>query len=161
MKSCYRVLFGNLRQEDKKQWASFWKLKLPPKVKMFFWQACSSCLPTKDLLISRRVNCDNLCPMCSSKQESIWHLFVDCSYAKDLWSLLGYTFQSSSTQTFHEWFSFNSKCLIFFWWAKGVKDPKQRNGTLAPSTSRNLALITIKQHLQDLRRIFPQRSTPV
>lgn len=94
VKSCYRALSKDFREEDKVYWSSIWRLKIPPKVKVFFWQVCSECIPTKDLLVKRKVRCDNLCDLCNEEQESIWHLFVDCSYVKQIWNLIGFYSQT-------------------------------------------------------------------
>ncbi|WOG96664.1 hypothetical protein DCAR_0416000 [Daucus carota subsp. sativus] len=43
-------------------WRKLWNPKIPPKVKNFLWRASTNCLPTKDLLRSKRVQVINLCP---------------------------------------------------------------------------------------------------
>lgn len=85
VKSCYRVLNEELSVHDKEDWAVVWKLNIPPKVKVFFWQACSNCLPTRDLLIQRRVDCESVCPICNVEKESLWHIFVACAFMKEIW----------------------------------------------------------------------------
>nr|GMC69537.1 uncharacterized protein LOC109164833 [Ipomoea batatas] len=56
VKSCYRLLIGEQPEASKLDWANLWKLKVPPKVKSFMWQACSSCLPTTDLLRIKKIS---------------------------------------------------------------------------------------------------------
>ena len=34
-------------------WSKIWTLNVPPKVRMFLWRACSSCLPTRENLHRR------------------------------------------------------------------------------------------------------------
>lgn len=46
VKSCYRALMQNWPREEIKAWTKVWNMKLPPKVKVFFWQTCTNCLPT-------------------------------------------------------------------------------------------------------------------
>lgn len=36
VKSCYKVLTGELNTNEVKEWSCVWKLHLPPKVKQFF-----------------------------------------------------------------------------------------------------------------------------
>ncbi|KAF4373101.1 hypothetical protein F8388_019283 [Cannabis sativa] len=38
-----------------KFWSSFWRLKLPPKIKNLVWRACRNCLPTLCQLRTKRV----------------------------------------------------------------------------------------------------------
>lgn len=62
----YRALLGELQTVDKKDWVALWKYMVPPKVKTFMWQACSSCLPNDDILIAKKVDCDPVYPLCSN-----------------------------------------------------------------------------------------------
>ncbi|XP_019189724.1 PREDICTED: uncharacterized protein LOC109184133 isoform X2 [Ipomoea nil] len=55
VKSCYQKLQGTFLTDQIPFRTKAWKLKLPPKIKTFFWQLCSSTLPTVDLLRLRRV----------------------------------------------------------------------------------------------------------
>nr|GMD98846.1 uncharacterized protein LOC109177106 [Ipomoea batatas] len=57
VKSCYRLLRGEVETNNNKHWTRVWKLAIPPKVKNFIWQACSNLLPTADNLRKRKVNC--------------------------------------------------------------------------------------------------------
>lgn len=57
VKSCYRAIVGNANMNEVKPWTTMWNLKIPPKVKTSFWQACSSCIATPDLLQIKHVYC--------------------------------------------------------------------------------------------------------
>lgn len=61
-------------------WSSMWILNIPPKMKFFFWQACMNCLPTRDLLRIKRVDCPTNCILCSADVETTVHLFRDCGF---------------------------------------------------------------------------------
>ncbi|XP_031099864.1 uncharacterized protein LOC116004068 [Ipomoea triloba] len=65
LKSCYKAVCGELREEDSREWSKIWQARIPPKVKSFMWQTCSKCLPTKDLLRLKKVYCDEKCLPCS------------------------------------------------------------------------------------------------
>ncbi|XP_031094430.1 uncharacterized protein LOC115998901 [Ipomoea triloba] len=85
VKSAYRFAKGIERTERELGWTGVWYLNLPPKAKCFFWTLCSMCLPTKDLLYMKRVNCDQVCMLCGLANESVVHLFANCSFARDCW----------------------------------------------------------------------------
>lgn len=65
-----------------------WKLKLPPKVKMFVWMFLHNQLQTKGRLAKLIQNIDLKCPLCNKEDETQTHLFFDCDFAK----LVQYTF---------------------------------------------------------------------
>ena len=56
---------------------SFWKsichLKVPNKVKVFLWRACSNALPTKVNLQKRKVLDNTMCDQCGCKAEDELH----------------------------------------------------------------------------------------
>lgn len=71
----------------------------------------TDCFPTRDLLCRRRIECDDLCPLCSSEKESIWHLFVDCRLANAIWTLANFYFQNAPVCSFNYWFKINMQIL--------------------------------------------------
>ena len=77
---CYRV---NL--VESKIWALIWKIKLPQKICTFVWKLLHDCLPTLQLLKTRGISNDGLCPMCNYKEESASHLFLLCPFARACW----------------------------------------------------------------------------
>lgn len=85
-------------------WRNLWNLKIPPKVKHFLWQACTNCLPTKDNLQSKRVQVNNICPVCNNCSESVLHTLVNCSYAVACWSRVSYVSLDGVYSSFFEWF---------------------------------------------------------
>ncbi|XP_019189723.1 PREDICTED: uncharacterized protein LOC109184133 isoform X1 [Ipomoea nil] len=89
VKSCYQKLQGTFLTDQIPFRTKAWKLKLPPKIKTFFWQLCSSTLPTVDLLRLRRVQVSPICQLCSSAEESAFHLFVKCPLAISCWDHIG------------------------------------------------------------------------
>ncbi|XP_019186577.1 PREDICTED: uncharacterized protein LOC109181280 [Ipomoea nil] len=111
VKSCYKVVNGDLREEDRLMWTLIWKLKIPPKIKVFMWQLCTNCLPTRDLLRSKRVNCGVCSPLCDQDIETAWHLFVDCIHAKQCWSILGCQPTNVQASSFQDWFTLLASSL--------------------------------------------------
>ncbi|CAH9102969.1 unnamed protein product [Cuscuta epithymum] len=80
--SCYRMLSPHV--ENRQAWTQVWKLNLPPKMKTFFWQVCTDCLPSKERLLQRRVPAWLVCSTCGVDRESTLHVFRDCVLAKEV-----------------------------------------------------------------------------
>lgn len=64
-----------------------WKVKVPPKIKVFVWLIMRNSILTKDNLLRRGWSGDANCVFCG-KEESVDHLFLNCSVAKFLWGIL-------------------------------------------------------------------------
>lgn len=91
-------------------------------------------LPTCDNLARRRVFVDDLCPLCRDKPETSFHLFVECSFARNCWYHLGLGYFRGAMNDFDEWLAFvlkhgdvssRGKVVVVLWqiW-------KQRNNVL-------------------------------
>ncbi|KAH6786600.1 hypothetical protein C2S52_006152 [Perilla frutescens var. hirtella] len=66
-------------------WMWFWKLNIPPKIKMFVWRCMSGILPTKFNLVKRGVISDPICPRCGLEIETPEHALRDCKWVSFLW----------------------------------------------------------------------------
>nr|KYP33312.1 hypothetical protein KK1_045848 [Cajanus cajan] len=64
-----------------------WSKGIPPKVQVLVWQLEADRLPTRDKLLSRRVNLEgqNGCIFCEEGLESSKHLFLLCPKAYAVW----------------------------------------------------------------------------
>ncbi|XP_019172068.1 PREDICTED: uncharacterized protein LOC109167502 [Ipomoea nil] len=118
VRSCYKHILGNMDHLQPPFWTRAWKLNLPPKIKSFLWQLCSSSLPTCDNLRSRHVQIPDSCQICNVVGETDFHLFVICPLARNCWDILGGV-DYHSDNTFFDWLEriFSSKsdadiCLI-------------------------------------------------
>ena len=58
---------------DKQVWKKIWQLQVPPKVKNFLWWACRNVLPTKQVLLKRKVTADPICERCCSAMKESVH----------------------------------------------------------------------------------------
>ena len=67
-----------------------WKLNIQPKVKLFGWLLLRERLKTRDRIARFAHINDTSCPLCNEDNESANHLFGECSFAKQVWSLMGF-----------------------------------------------------------------------
>ncbi|XP_019165743.1 PREDICTED: uncharacterized protein LOC109161709 [Ipomoea nil] len=86
------------------KWNTLWKLKIPPKWRMFLWRAISNIFLTTNNLLIKRVDVDLMCAMCGLINEDVMHSLVLCDYAKSIWSQSGLPNPHIMTNIFHEWF---------------------------------------------------------
>ncbi|CAM8958980.1 unnamed protein product [Rhodiola kirilowii] len=70
--------------ETKRFWRSFWRLKVPHKLKIFGWRLYHDALPTLQNLERRGCSVVNICWHCGTCRENSMHMFRDCSWMKSL-----------------------------------------------------------------------------
>ena len=96
IKTAYQVALCTSKQtwakhsaarDDGPTWNKVLDLKVPLKVRMFLWRACSNCLPTRDKLHQRRVNVDTWCEFCLQQTETVHHILWECPFAQNVWAL--------------------------------------------------------------------------
>ncbi|XP_074267517.1 uncharacterized protein LOC141590899 [Silene latifolia] len=76
-------------EKEKWLWNRLWKVRVWPRVKLFFWQLCSGALATLDNIANRTRGESSSCYFCQYFSESSLHLFQDCSVARWVWNALG------------------------------------------------------------------------
>ena len=69
-------------------WKIVWKAKVPPRVAFFSWIASLGKSLTIDNLRKRGFILQNWCCLCQRNGESVDHLFLHCSMATDMWSMV-------------------------------------------------------------------------
>ena len=69
-------------------WKSIWKQKIPSRVVFFVWTAALGKCLMIDNLRKRKVWILDWCYMCKCNGELVDHLFLHCSVAMDLWSMV-------------------------------------------------------------------------
>ena len=63
---------------EKRFWGFLWSLPVPHKIRHFAWRACQDILPTKSMLMMRKVVQDSKCEACGLEAETPGHLFWSC-----------------------------------------------------------------------------------
>ncbi|KAK0591707.1 hypothetical protein LWI29_006682 [Acer saccharum] len=59
-------------------WKALWRLKIPPKIKVFLWRASNHWLPTSAYLAKRGIPLSKLCPRYRRCPESMVHALWGC-----------------------------------------------------------------------------------
>jgi hypothetical protein len=74
-------------------WKRLWRMKVPPKVRVFWWRVIHNFLPTQANLHYRHMERFATCTFCGSKPETIFHALVECEPAIQFWHRLKEMFQ--------------------------------------------------------------------
>lgn len=61
-----------------------WELQVPCKIRIFMWRIANNYLPTLHNLKARQLAVNPLCPVCISEEESVDHLFRECSFTQQV-----------------------------------------------------------------------------
>ncbi|TVU31706.1 hypothetical protein EJB05_23404, partial [Eragrostis curvula] len=85
----YKAMIGHADTHPAFAW--MWSSSCQLKHKVFFWLLLKDRLSTRDLLKRKNMALDSYtCEMCiRQKDETLRHLFLDCSFARNCWALVG------------------------------------------------------------------------
>lgn len=78
-------------------------MEVPHKFKVVLWRICKTNLHVHNLLRGRGMATIILCPMCEVDVEHLLHIFLDYTFAKHWWRLMGLNFDGSSVESASEW----------------------------------------------------------
>jgi hypothetical protein len=81
------------------QVGKLWKARVEPKVKVFTWTTMHKRILTTDNLVSRGIQHNPLCLLCSCHPEDTGHLLIDCPFAKEVIKFLWSRFHFQGTLT--------------------------------------------------------------
>ncbi|KAG7537667.1 Ribonuclease H domain [Arabidopsis suecica] len=65
---------------------NIWKIRIPPKLKMFLWKVKRKALSVGNNLSCRGIVCDLLCKRCGERESEL-HILIHCSFARRVWDL--------------------------------------------------------------------------
>jgi hypothetical protein len=91
VRSAYKLLFKRKAEAlyaqqpsscDDGLWKKIWKPEVPPKVRVFWWCVMHEFLLTRQILCRKHVEPVVFCEVCGDSEESIKHVLVDCTVAK-------------------------------------------------------------------------------
>lgn len=82
-------------------------MKTAPAVKIFIWKAAQSILPNNMRVAAILPEINTNCKFCNERQEALTHLFLYCSYVKQVWMHFNFDMQfiKDGTNNFHDWLS--------------------------------------------------------
>ena len=66
-------------------WKGIWKMRIPNKIKIFCWGACTESLPTLANLHRRKVVTSPLCSSCGTSRETVLHALWECNQVQACW----------------------------------------------------------------------------
>eukprot|EP00253_Pinus_taeda_P019059 PITA_19059 len=90
-------------------WKITWKSEAIPKIKIFIWLLLKGKILTAENLSKRGINGPSRCPNCCTAKETMYHLFVDCPFARECWNQLSslgniiWQTQQSIAETIYVW----------------------------------------------------------
>ena len=72
-------------QTDERVWNSLWKLKVLPKIRVFWWRVTRGILPDECTLQRRHIKESSRCNVCLAMDEDLMHALIHCSHAQRFW----------------------------------------------------------------------------
>ncbi|KAK8568493.1 hypothetical protein V6N12_007042 [Hibiscus sabdariffa] len=108
VKSGYRLLRADSPDDQTnlagRLYNQMWAVNLSPKVKITMWRIANNYMPTFANLQGKRLNVNNVCPICHSSSETVEHLMRDCSFVSQLHNALDVPiFQNADMLAWFEW----------------------------------------------------------
>lgn len=73
-------------QTERQLWNSLWKLKVIPKVRVFWWRVLNKILPVEETLKRRHIKELDRCNVCLAMGEDLMHALIHCTHAKRFWN---------------------------------------------------------------------------
>ncbi|KAH6788014.1 hypothetical protein C2S52_007566 [Perilla frutescens var. hirtella] len=93
-------------------WQWFWKLPIPPRIKIFLWRCMKGTIPTKTNLVRKYVEIDQSCPRCDLGTETPEHAFRDCPWVSFFWEACVLRLSRAPTnQILQDWIFNSVRCM--------------------------------------------------
>ena len=65
-----------------------WHRAIPPRFSFLLWTIMQNKLPTRDRLANIEIASSDRCSICLNHQETVSHLFFECEYSQQVWTLV-------------------------------------------------------------------------
>lgn len=69
-------------------WRKIWKIKVPPKVRVFWWRVAHDFIPSRANLFHRHIERLGTCEFCGAYEETTFHALTECTFARQFWRKL-------------------------------------------------------------------------
>jgi hypothetical protein len=70
---------------EKQLWTTPWKLRVMPKVRVFWWRVLRGILPAEATLKHRHIVPIGRCKICLAADEDLMHALIKCEHARKFW----------------------------------------------------------------------------
>ena len=100
VKSAYRALVthkesltqgegvvASTSSSDTQKWTALWKLKVIPRVRVFWWRVLRGILPDYSTLKHHHIKQIARCDLCQAMDEDLQHALLQCSHAQQYWTV--------------------------------------------------------------------------
>lgn len=100
---------SSIRNSEKEVWAKLWNSKVTPRQQILMWRILNDCLPSKDNLNLRGINCDPLYPRCNDRFETTKHCLKNFNWENHIWygSQLHLNFSYNHIEGIKDWIKNN------------------------------------------------------
>jgi hypothetical protein len=86
VKNVYTALTNKLWHHTIGGWRRhLWSWNIAQKIRLFTWLAIENKILTWDILQRKGWEGPSICQLCSSDSETVLHLFVKCSFTRQVW----------------------------------------------------------------------------
>jgi ribonuclease HI len=150
-------------------WTNFvWNLSIPPSKSFVIWRCLHSKIPTDDNLSLRGCNLPSMCSLCEKHVESSKHLFLECCFAKNIWSWLAAVLNVNfAFLDFSDIFKFCSaswsplcklvisaaivNCVYFIWYARNQRRFADKKVHYSTAINQVIAAVSLSGNHSSLR----------
>ena len=87
--SMYTLARSKEEHSDGFKGSWIWKINSLPRICHFIWLCHHNSVPVMEVIASRGIECEAMCPFCNSDVETIIHMLRDCPFAAAFWRKIG------------------------------------------------------------------------
>ena len=95
--SMYTLARSKEEHSDGFKGSWIWKIDSLPRICHFIWLCHHNSVPIREVIASRGIECEAVCPLCNFDAETIIHMLRDCPFAAAFWRKIGVPSDLKST----------------------------------------------------------------